>query len=743
MLKPSRNATKRYFFLDTETYRITRESPVPKFVCMQCAYDNEEPRILGGNDVGKEAARIVWDLATSNPDVTLVAHNGFYDYSRLINLDDYWMPGARDKSSAIMNIMAMCLNGRIRDTQVMGKLNAIEYDWMGFDRVMWAKPKFSLAYLAKRFAGITMTGKEGDDAWRMNYHKLDGIPVGDWPEEARQYALDDITHLRSVFYALDKNEYADEKFQTAAYWVFRLMEIWGLRTSEERVEALKSKVIPFIEKANERLIEAGLMRPGTPMRDTDRFENFVRALCKSRNIEPQITPTGRIVTSQKYLSSFNVPILLDKQAWQTPAAPVRNMRDIKIRLVNWYNDHGLPVPMVDKKPKDDDYDFFSGNPDDDIEEVEVADPTEGVSTDREALSSTDDPDLQLLGEIGKLKTLATTFIPRLEQGYVHPIRPAWNGLVVTGRPSCYAGEFGTNLLNQPREVRKGEPGVRECYRAREGYVYVDGDAVQAELCGLAQICIDKFGYSQMGEIIRDGKDIHSWFGAFLCDRTYEEVVDGVKKYKAVKGGDPDYKWAADARQMAKPCNFGFPGGLGAKKFVKWARKQYEVLFTESQVKRYKAMWLQQFPEIQDYFDWVNDQIRSSPDGKHFTYTQHRSNRRRGGCKFCDGANTGFQGIIADGVKNAMIKVFIACHSPGEPLFGSRLCAQIYDEMLLEVPIATSGAAAAQFKKIFEQGINEYLPDVPATVEVEMMWNWSKLAKPVYNAAGELIPFDNA
>lgn len=709
---------------------------------MQSAYDDDAPVILGGTERSKSAAKLAFYEAVGNPDVTLVAHNGFYDYSRLIDLDDYWMPGARDKSQSIMQIMAMCLQGRIRDTLVMAKLNAIEFDWMSFDRVMWSKPKFSLAYLAKRFANITMTGKEGDDAWRLNYHKLDGQDPDTWPDAARQYALDDINHLRPVFRALAQNNYADEKFQTAAYWVFRLMELWGLRTSKERVEALKSKVIPYIEKANITLISEGLMRPGTPTRDTEAFEKYVKALCLAQGKDPQLTPTGRIVTSQKYLASFNVPLLLDKSAWQTPAEPVRNMKDIKMRVVNWYTSQGLPVPMVDKKPKDDDYDFFTGGPDDDAEDIEVEDPTEGVSTDREALSSTSDPALQLLGEIGKLKTLATTFIPKLEQGYDNPIRPAWNGLVVTGRPSCYAGEYGTNLLNQPREIRKGEPGVRECYRAREGYVYIDGDAVQAELCGLAQICVDKFGYSQMGEIIRDGKDIHSWFGAFLCDRSYDEVVSGVKAYKAVKGGDPAYKWAADARQMAKPCNFGFPGGLGAKKFVKWARKQYEVLFTERQVKQYKGIWLQQFPEIQDYFDWVNDQINAS-NSKKFTYVQHRSGRRRGGCGFCDGANTGFQGIIADGVKNAMIKVFMACHTPGDDLFGSRLCAQIYDEMLLEAPIATASKAAVRFKKLFEEGINEYLPDVPATVEVEMMWNWSKLAKPVYNAAGELIPFDNA
>lgn len=658
----------------------------------------------------------------------------------MIDLDDYWKVGAKDKHEAILAIAALTMSGRIRDTLPMGKLNAIKFGWMSFDRTTWKKPKFSLAYLAKRFAGITMTGKDDEDAWRLNYHKLDGIDPSLWPAEALQYALDDINHLRPTYYKLAENSYPDEKFQTTAYWVFRLMEIWGLHTNKERVEALKEKVLPFIEKAHVKLIDDGLMRPGEWKTDTEKFEAFVRALCVSKGEEPRTTPTGKIVKEKKYLESFNCPLLFDKRHWQEQGEPIRNMRTIKLRLVDWYTSKGLEVPMVDKKAKDEDYDYFTNGPDDDAEDIEVEDPTEGVSTDREALSSTTDPSLKLLGEIGKLKTLAGTFIPKMEQGYDDPLRPGWNGLVVTGRPSCVAGDYGTNLLNQPREIRKNEPGVREVYQAREGYVYIDGDAVQAELCGLAQICIDKFGYSRMGEIIKSEKDIHAWFGGQLIDKSYDEVLAGVKAHKAMKGGDPLFKWAADARQMAKPCNFGFPGGLGAKKFVKWARKTYEVLFTERQVKQYKQLWLSNFPEIQDYFAWVNEQIDNGVN-KRFTYVQHRSLRERGDCGFCDGANTGFQGIIADGVKNAMIKVFLACHTPGDDLFGCRLNAQIYDEMLLEAPIARAAKAAKRFKFLFEEGINAYLPDVPAVVEVELMFNWSKLAKVVYDSKGNLMPFD--
>ena len=703
---------------------------------MQYAENDDQPAIL----TDKPAARALFSSWLTDPNTTIVAHNGFYDLSVMLGLDKYWKPDAPDTNESILQVTALALAGRIRDTLVMGKLNAIEYGWMSFDRLTWKKPKFSLAYLAKRFCNITMAGKDGDDIWRLRYKELDGIHPDNWPDEARQYALDDINHLRPLYGKLAENEYADEKFQTAVYWCFRLMELWGLHTNKDRVEALKSRVLPYIDEANKVLIDHGLIRPGEWTHNSEKFESYVAALAGARGQEVKRTPSGKVVRTKKYLESFNVPLLFDKRHWQDQEAPTRDMKAIKTRLHAWYSSRDLPLPMVDKVKKDDDYDFFTNGPDDDADDAEVKDPLEGLSTDREALTSTDDPDLKLLGEIGKLKTLAGTFIPKMEQGYDNPLRPHWNGLVVTGRPSCSAGSYGTNLLNQPREVRPGEAGVRECYQARPGYVYIDGDAVQAELCGLAQICVDKFGYSRMGEIIRSGKDLHSWFGAQLVNREYEEVVSGCKLYKAMPGGDPLYKWAADARQMSKPCSFGFPGGLGVKKFVKWARKQYQVLFTEQQVKKYKAIWLAAFPEVADLFEWVNDQIKSS-SGDRFTVVQHRSLRRRGDCGFCDGNNTTFQGIIADAVKNAMLKVFVACHTPGDALFGGRLCAQIYDEMLLEVPEAGAGKAAARFKQLFEAGINEYLPDCPAKVEIEMMYNWSKLAKAVYNDQGDLVPFD--
>jgi DNA polymerase I-like protein with 3'-5' exonuclease and polymerase domains len=212
-------------------------------------------------------------------------------------------------------------------------------------------------------------------------------------------------------------------------------------------------------------------------------------------------------------------------------------------------------------------------------------------------------------------------------------------------------------------------------------------------------------------------------------------------YDTVKAGvAAKVKKYVDLRQLAKAANFGFPGGLGIVKFIKWARKTYGVTLTESQVRDLKATWLGAFPEVRMLFNWVNEQMKRA--GKRFTIEQHRSGRRRGGLTFCNGNNTLFQGLTADGAKEAMIRIFRACHTKGDPLHGARLAAFIYDEFLLEAPLNKCHESSVRMVELMKSGMEAYTPDCPATVECDAMFNWSKKAKAVYED-GRLVPFDRA
>lgn len=62
----------------------------------------------------------------------------------------------------------------------------------------------------------------------------------------------------------------------------------------------------------------------------------------------------------------------------------------------------------------------------------------------------------------------------------------------------------------------------------------------------------------------------------------------------------DAKVRKAARQRAKVANFGFPGGLGIVKFAAWAKAEYGITFTQSEVRALKEKWLAAYPEMLRY-----------------------------------------------------------------------------------------------------------------------------------------------
>jgi len=157
-----------------------------------------------------------------------------------------------------------------------------------------------------------------------------------------------------------------------------------------------------------------------------------------------------------------------------------------------------------------------------------------------------------------------------EQGRIHTY---FNNCLVTGRTSSSR----PNIQN----VSKHE-GFRECYIPTNGYCFVDIDYSAIELTTLAETCINVFNVpSKMAEYINDGKDLHKVMGSKLSGIPYENVDK-------------------DTRQKAKAVNFGFPGGLGAKKLVTYAKNNYNVSITQEQAQQFKDDWKETFPEMETF-----------------------------------------------------------------------------------------------------------------------------------------------
>jgi DNA polymerase I-like protein with 3'-5' exonuclease and polymerase domains len=352
-----------------------------------------------------------------------------------------------------------------------------------------------------------------------------------------------------------------------------------------------------------------------------------------------------------------------------------------------------------------------------------------ISTDREALVRTGHPALQALAELGGIDKLRKTYVPMLVQGTEVPINPAWNTLVESGRTSCRE----PNLQNLPR---KG--GVRECFVPRKGFVFSAADYSTLELCTLAQVCLDLFGWSSMADALHAGQDLHLRMAAAILGITYDEA-HARKKTPEVK----------EMRQLAKAANFGYPGGLGAASFATYAHATYGVTVTEEESRALKAQWLAAWPEMRLFFDHVGEKLAMRDS---FDLVQPRSGRVRGGVGYCDGCNSHFQGLASDGAKAAMFFIQQESytgfselwtreeHATPSPLYGCRMVAFIHDEFVLEVPeaIDLARAATTRLLEVMVQGMGIYVPDVPIKAEPTLMTRWYKDAEPVYDDAGNLL-----
>jgi DNA polymerase-1 len=320
-----------------------------------------------------------------------------------------------------------------------------------------------------------------------------------------------------------------------------------------------------------------------------------------------------------------------------------------------------------------------------------------------------------MASFGLAETLLNTFVPLLEGGVKTPICARWNVLVESGRISCSS----PNLLNPPA----GNEGVRECFRARPGFVYANADYSVIELRALAQICYDLFGKSRLREIFLEGGDPHLTLAANTLQCSLEEA-----KTRMVPTGYTDAAGNPETVSIRKFCkvqNFGLAGGMGAATFVDYA-KQFGFSLTEKEAERRRQVWFNTFPEMRLYFQWISSLVPHD----HATIKQLRSGRIRGGVHFTSAANTQFQGLTADGAKRGLWLIAKECFlDVDSPLFGSRPVVHLYDENLLEVPEVRATEAVDRMVKLMIQGMQETIPDVPITVgEPVLMRRWSKEAR---------------
>lgn len=412
----------------------------------------------------------------------------------------------------------------------------------------------------------------------------------------------------------------------------------------------------------------------------------------------------------------------------------RNMRNVKDAMLAECRRLGIPVAKTDAHRQCD-----RGDECDDHVSLD-ADACEAVvlAAAGHAEEGGDGSPMETYAEHSLVRKMLDNDVEMLAQGVTYPVHSrfdlAGTGRSTSSKPALQNLNTG-RVKNKNSQAQRLRKGVRQAFVPRPGKVFISCDCPQLELYTLAEWCYKRFGFSKLGEMLNAGLDPHVAFAGDLMGLSYAE---GLARYEA---GEPEF--TKKFRQVAKAFNFGKPGGMGDKKFVLSARKQYGVELTLDEAARYGARWKDTFPEIRLHFAEVNARFGQDRDAVQVESVYTR--RWRGGCWYCAACNDGFQGLGADIAKAAVCRVAEAEYAePQSPLYGSRTVFFVHDEIVAETDDGPGiHDAAHALAELMTEAANVFLPHVPikaAKMRPLAMKVWSKDAKETLDSSGRLVPW---
>jgi hypothetical protein len=259
------------------------------------------------------------------------------------------------------------------------------------------------------------------------------------------------------------------------------------------------------------------------------------------------------------------------------------------------------------------------------------------------------------------------------------------------------------------------------YIAPKGWVMVTTDYAQLELCTLAEDCYIRYGASKLRDVINAGVDCHAYMAVQLTGRlkgieliaedpnSIDAVRDAITKFKT----EDEHKFA-EIRQLAKICDFGYPGGLSPKSFVSYA-SGYGVKVTEQQGVELKETWMRAFPEMAKH-------LTADPcDMDSEFYIGNAVNGFiRNKCTLNAALNTRFQSLASSGFKAALWEVA----KRGYPIVNA-----VHDELIYLLPEDSwLSERIRHVEGLMVESMRTVVPHVEIKVETNAMRRWCKKAK---------------
>lgn len=646
----------RLIALDTETHLIGPGAVVPKLVCVSFAEMGAEGQIraelLSHVDEGlEERLREYLTLGKYR----LVFHNAAFDIPVLCKafpaLEPLWW--RKLEAGEVSDTM---LREQLLNLSTVGKLEVMEMP-DGSSKQL----RYGLADLVMEYLDVDISAeKDEDDAWRVNYDKLDGLRADQYPEDARNYALQDAIYPLQI-YELQEDRvqseagYASlstETFQTAVSVALTWITAAGMRIDKEEFRRMAARLADELsDQRMEPLYRAGILNRPVPALPYKRQETkAAEMVAEWLGISPDDVDWARLDPDlQQALLDAGIKFKKAEESSVDTATLRHRVTALSLAFATGCTSEemlALPQDCLEAEA--------------DARGVKLKRTKTGeISTDKDVIqtlaSSTDDDPIRVFQARQKLQKLVTTELPRMTwQGEpADTVHFCYKTIVETSRTSSFASKKypsgnGQNI----------DPRARPALIPRDGHLLCSADYATLELVCTAQTTYDILGKSIHRDKINAGYDLHAYLGSHLATHLspwFREAAMGMEVdvayqfFLGLKKEKPDFFKAW--RKLAKPVGLGFPGGLGPQKLVEIARKEpYLVDIVKMAMERYKEtpeefeptkrvlfyakklhrmepedfkwtpallgvaladrlrdIWLRTYPEMAEYFDWVKQQ----------------------------------------------------------------------------------------------------------------------------------------
>lgn len=735
---------------DTETGKTKDGLPAPPWACSTFAEAVEGAdgfELVRSIEVDPRVnERRVGDLLEDDG-VTLVGSYTAYD---LVGAYEHW-PDLRDLVFAKYDkglVQDILLREKLLD-MAKGTLPASEWVRFGGSQARY----YGMGPVVLRRFGTDLSEDKKDPmAWRLRFNELRGVPREMWPDDAVNYALGDAgwpvlvhraQHVDAVNlrYQVDGRpwEIPGEADRARASFALAIIAGWGVRTDGARVEAWAAELDHDLHQAQTVLLgDADGLRHAIDHAETPEQAEQLQRWLSAVEVEGFEklarfkTEKGvqRLATSRKAVQAritrAKVAEALEELRPLHDGAELQVFEETREEMVQGKRDKA-PKPRKVYRV----YAAKARTPAPDLGEEytpeilgEIPLPrtdTMQVATGAEFCDDIDDPILDAYVAYKAAEKNTTTYLPVVRSGVDRPICPTYDPLKITLRTGC----DNPNLQNIPAQGR-GRP----CFRAREGHALVSIDLDGAELRSWSEVCFRMFGHSKMGDILNSGEDPH----LVLTQRfpEYREMsLDDLKALK--KGKDPHLK---KRRDLAKIPNFSFLANAGPDAVQSNVKRKQGLYLSKSELLTLKGYFVETW-EPEEYWNWGAREVGSF--GGTTTIILPGSGVRVAGRRYTEVLNNPFQSLTGQAHSAGFYAAVKAClRAPvGSPLRWVRLCMQVHDEVLAEVPLEALHEGAYALRDVYLAACQPWFKHVQLTASPAAQLYWHKAADEVVDEEGRL------